>query len=369
MKFGIFFELSVPRPFTREQESQSFFNALEQARLADELGFDHIWIVEHHFLEEYSHSSAPELFLAAAAMQTERIRLCHGAVVCVPGVNHPIRIAERSAFLDHLCKGRLEVGTARSSTWTELGGFDISPDITKASWDEYVRVLPRMWTETRFSWQGATFSMPERNVLPKPYQDPHPPLWVAVTTPGTELDAARRGIGALGVAAQSFAAQEQSVERYHREIRNCEPVGKVVNAQISAQNYLYCHEDRKVATKTGLGMVRDFAVLNAHQLWNREAYPSASYKSLTNLAPGKDLQSGNPSSDNPMEGRPVPQGVCIGTPDDLVDAIKTWESTGVDSLNFIVNCIETIPQQEVLDSLRLFAKEVMPTFHKDQEAA
>ncbi len=119
MKFGIFFELSVPRPFTADGERRVFESALEQARLADALGFDTVWAVEHHFLEEYSHCSAPEIFLTAAAVQTRRIRVGHGAVVCVPQMNHPIRVAERAAFLDVLSGGRLDVGTARSSTWTE----------------------------------------------------------------------------------------------------------------------------------------------------------------------------------------------------------------------------------------------------------
>ena len=131
MHFGIFFELSVPRPFVDGAERLVYENALEQARLADELGFDHLWAVEHHFLEEYSHCSAPEVFLAACAAQTKRIRVGHGAVVCVPQMNHPIRVAERAAALDILSGGRLELGTARSSTWTELGGFQADPDDTK----------------------------------------------------------------------------------------------------------------------------------------------------------------------------------------------------------------------------------------------
>ena len=131
MKFGIFFEMSTPRPFTADVEATVYHNALEQARLADELGFDWVWAVEHHFLEEYSHCSAPELFLTAVAIQTRRIRVGHGAVVCVPQINHPIRVAERAAFLDLLSGGRLEFGTARSSTWTEIGGFEADPDDTK----------------------------------------------------------------------------------------------------------------------------------------------------------------------------------------------------------------------------------------------
>src|SRR5262249_49943570 len=160
-----FFELSVPRPFTGDAERRVYEHALEQARIADELGFDAVWAVEHHFLEEYSHCSAPEVFLAACAAHTHRIRPAHGAVVCVTEMTHAIRVAERAAALDSLSGGRLEFGTARSSTWTELGGFRVDPDDTKKTWDEYVRVLPRMWTEERLAWDGYAFSMPERAVL------------------------------------------------------------------------------------------------------------------------------------------------------------------------------------------------------------
>src|ERR1700738_4045686 len=113
MKVGIFYELSVPRPWDGESERTVYMNALEQVRLADQLGFDQVWAVEHHFLEEYSHSSAPDLFLTACAMQTDRIRLGRGIAVCVPEYNHPVLLAERAAVLDILSGGRLEFGTGR----------------------------------------------------------------------------------------------------------------------------------------------------------------------------------------------------------------------------------------------------------------
>src|SRR5262249_60723253 len=113
MKFGLFYELSVPRPWTRESERTVYNNALEQVRLARELGSDYVWAAEHHFLEESSHCPAPELFPTAAAMITKRIRVGHGIVVCVPEFNHPIKIAERTAVLDILSAGRLDVGTGR----------------------------------------------------------------------------------------------------------------------------------------------------------------------------------------------------------------------------------------------------------------
>jgi alkanesulfonate monooxygenase SsuD/methylene tetrahydromethanopterin reductase-like flavin-dependent oxidoreductase (luciferase family) len=359
MDFGLFFELSVPRPFTGDVERRAYEHALDQAERADALGFDTLWAVEHHFLEEYSHSSAPELFLTACAMRTRSIRLGHGAVVCVPEMNHPIRVAERAAVLDILSGGRLEFGTARSSTWTELGGFGIDPDVTKKNWDEYVRVLPRMWTEERFSWDGYCFSMPERAIVPKPLQKPHPPLWVTVTSPGTELDAADRGIGSLGVAAASYREQERRTREYHQRIQLCDPVG-AVNERVVTLNFLYCHEDPARAARVGLEMLGLFSFLNANLLATREAYPTRAYQSLGNLAPRA------PASEegSPGERRPVPEGIAIGSPDQIADAIAHWESIGVDGINFIVNAVELIPQADVVASLELFAREVMPRFRR-----
>jgi len=358
VKFGIFFELSVPRPLSREHEQLVYRNALETCRLADELGFATAWAVEHHFLEEYSHCSAPEVFLTAVAMQTSRLRIGHGAVVCVPEMNHPIRVAERAAALDIVSGGRLEVGTARSSTYTELGGFFANPDDTKMAWDEFVHVLPRMWTEDRLAHQGATFSFPERSILPKPVQDPHPPLWVTVTTPGTELDAADRGIGCLGVAAASFREQERRTADYRKHIQQCDPVSSLVNDQVATMNFLYCHEDDAVATSVGGQMFATFGILNSHLLWTREAFPTRAYQSLGNLAPGGGATT-HRGGEHPGEQRPVPDGICIGSPDRILEAVKVWESIGVDAINFIVNTTEIIPQPAVLDSMRLFATEVM----------
>jgi alkanesulfonate monooxygenase SsuD/methylene tetrahydromethanopterin reductase-like flavin-dependent oxidoreductase (luciferase family) len=357
VQFGIFFELSVPRPFSPEAERQVFEDALEQIRLADSLGFATAWAVEHHFLEEYSHCSAPELFLTAAARETKTIRLGHGAVVCVPEMNHPIRVAERAAFLDILSGGRLELGTARSSTWTELGGFQADPDSTKKDWDEFVRVLPQMWMRDRLSWDGTCFSMPERAVLPKPLQKPHPPMWVTVTSPGTELDAADRGLGCLGVAAVSYAEQERRTREYHRRVRQCEPVGGMVNDRVATNNFLYCHEDKNVAVRDGMRFMGMFGLLNSHLLFTREAYPTNAYQTLGNLPTPPRSETGSPGD----EVR-APEGICVGDPKQITEAARRWESIGVDQINFILNVSNVLSQEQVLASLRLFAAEVMPAF-------
>ena len=358
MEFGIFFELSTPRPFGPGVEASVVANALEQARLADELGFHSVWAVEHHFLEEYSHCSAPEVLLSAVAATTERVRIGHGAVVCVPEINHPIRVAERAAMLDIVSGGRLELGTARSSTWTELGGFNVDPDDTKKTWDEFVRVLPRLWADGPTSWDGRCFSMPERNVLPKPVQRPHPPMWVTVTSPGTELDAADRGLGCLGVAAAGYDEQERRTAEYHRRIQQCDPVGGVVTDKVTTLNFLFCHEERTTAARLGMGMVGMFGLTNAHLLWTREAYPTRAYQSLGNLSPG----GGGRDRSSPGDRAGIPEGICVGDPGLIIDTIRRWESIGVDGINFLLNGLETVPQEQVLASMRLFAAEVMPAF-------
>jgi alkanesulfonate monooxygenase SsuD/methylene tetrahydromethanopterin reductase-like flavin-dependent oxidoreductase (luciferase family) len=358
MKFGLFYEISVPRPWTRETERTVYMNALEQVKLADELGFDQVWAVEHHFLEEYSHCSAPELFLTACAMVTKQIRVGFGIVVCVPEFNHPIKIAERTATLDILSGGRLEVGTGRSATWTELAGFNASPDITKKSWDEFVRCLPKMWTQETFSYQGEFWSMPERTILPKVYQRPHPPMWVAVTSPGTELDAADRGLGSLGLTFGNFAEQEKRIAEYRRRIQLCEPVGEFVNDQVNTVNFLYCHEDDAIGRERGRRMADTFNYLATQLTSAREAYPAKSYPSL-GLLPQLRRQATSPDS-----SEQTGDGLAPGGPERVIRALKGWESVGVDRVNFLLNANEVIPQADVLASLRLFAREVMPALRE-----
>ena len=253
-------------------------------------------------------ASAPEVFLTAVAAQTQRIRVGHGAVVCVPEMNNPIRVAERAAALDIISNGRLELGTARSSTWTELGGFCADPDDTKKTWDEFCRVIPQMWTDDDFGWEGARFEMPARNVIPKPFQEPHPPMWVTVTTPGTELDAAERGLGCLGVSAAPFAEQERRTKEYYRRVANCDPVGSFVNDQVHTLNFLYCHEDYRQAAALGLPMVGAFSMSNAHLYFTREAYPTRAYQTLGNA--GAALRSrGTPNGSTPADDPSVAKGL------------------------------------------------------------
>ena len=198
MKFGIFYELQLPKPWGPDDERQLVHDALEQVELADRLGFDYAWAVEHHFLEEYSHCSAPEVFLAAAAARTKRIRLGHGIRQVIPNYNHPARTAEAVAMLDLVSNGRVDFGIGEGATRLELGGFDIPAKEKRAMSLEAAEQIANMMVMDALSrLRGPLFSMPCRNVMPKPVQKPHPPMWMACTNRDTIKVAARQGLGAL----------------------------------------------------------------------------------------------------------------------------------------------------------------------------
>ena len=182
MKFSLFFEMQISEP-TRAKEAQMFHDCLEQAVLADELGYHCVWEVEHHGLYEYSHSSAPEIFLSFVAARTERIRIGHGVTLLPYRYNHPIRIAERIATLDILSGGRVNWGSGKSSSLVEQQAFENDIPTLHDQWLEAVEMIPRMWTADVFSHKGRFFDIPPTQIIPKPVQQPHPPMFAACSKP------------------------------------------------------------------------------------------------------------------------------------------------------------------------------------------
>src|SRR3954468_3574871 len=249
MKFGIFYEHQLPRPWGPESERQLLKDALDQVELADKLGFHTVWEVEHHFLEEYSHSSAPEVFLAAASQRTKNIRLGHGIIQTAPGYNHPAGTAERGSMLVLVSNGRVEFGSGESASEAELGGFQIDPAVKREAWLEGLEVAIRCMTETPFTGVDGQFvQMPPRNVVPKPVQKPHPPLWVACSRRDTILLAAEKGIGALSFAFIDPEEAKKWVGDYEQTLADsCVPVGHFVNPNIACVTQMMVHPDESVA--------------------------------------------------------------------------------------------------------------------------
>src|SRR5437899_1141858 len=245
MKFGIFYEHQLPRPWSTESEYELLQHSLEEIELADRLGYDYAWEVEHHFLEEYSHSSAPEVFLAACAARTERIRLGHGIVLMPPGYNHPARVAERIAMLDLVSRGRVEFGTGESASRMELEGFGIPPTEKRVMWREAVAQVALMLSESPYpGYDGKYFKMPPRNVLPKPVQKPHPPMWLACSSRPMIHLAAQLGLGALTFAFVDVSEAKHWVADYYDTFkRECTPIAQAVNPNIAMVTGFSCHDD------------------------------------------------------------------------------------------------------------------------------
>ncbi|MCG8915647.1 LLM class flavin-dependent oxidoreductase [Actinokineospora sp. PR83] len=252
MKIDIFNEIQNPRPWGPDQEQRRFRQALAQAELADELGYGCWWQVEHHGAEEFSLSSAPEMVLAAISQRTSRIRLGHSAVLAPSRFNHPIRVAERAATLDHLSGGRVELGLTRS-TVPEWRLFNIDSDDVRPQTQAAFEMIPKMWTSDRFSHDGDGFTIEDVPILPKPYQTPHPPLWQAAANPASFEEAGRRGVGVLGTTMwESLERAERMIGLYRAAAEACtEPVGAFVNNQVGFFTFVHCAETDEQAMRNG----------------------------------------------------------------------------------------------------------------------
>ena len=218
MKFGIFYEHQLPRPWQQDSEHDLFHDSLSQIELADRLGYDYAWMVEHHFLEEYSHASAPEVFLGAASQRTHNIRLGHGIIQLT--TNQPHRVAEKVATLDLLSSGRVEFGMGEGAGPAELHPFGIRVRDKRDRWEEAVKAIVPMFSKEDWEFHGEYYDFPARNVIPKPYQKPHPPLWVACSNIQTITQAGQWGLGALGFTFISPDAARAWVHHYYNNLLN-----------------------------------------------------------------------------------------------------------------------------------------------------
>lgn len=353
MKFGIFYEHQIPRPWNEGDEHRLFQDALDQVELADRLGIDYAWEVEHHFLEEYSHSSAPEVFLAACSQRTKSIRLGHGITLMPPGYNHPARVAERIATLDLVSDGRVDWGTGESSSRSELEGFRIDPTKKRAMWLETVRETARMMTATPYpGFQGEYFDMPHRNVVPKPLQKPHPPLWVACSNRETIRLAAKLGIGALTFAFVEPEEAKYWVDEYYEIFeKECEPIGQEVNPNIAMVAGFMVHEDADTALERGLEGFKFFGYALSHF-----------YVTGTHV-PGRfdvweDFQKNGRYAWQPAS--------CVGSIEHVRSHLEKMEALGVDQTIFIQQGGRN-RHEHICEALELFGREIMPAF-KERDA-
>ena len=350
MKFGIFYEHQLPRPWNERSEYQLLQDSLTQIELADKLGYDYAWEVEHHFLEEYSHSSAPEVFLGAASQRTKNIRLGHGVIQIT--TNQPHRVAEKVATLDLLSGGRVDLGMGEGAGPAELHPFGVQVRSKRDRWEESVKAIIPMFTKDSWEFHGEFHDFPARNVIPKPYQKPHPPLWVACSNIQTIGNAGEWGMGALGFTFVSPDAAKAWVHRYYNNLLH--HANRLAdypdNPNIAMVAGFMCAETDEEAYEKAAG-------------WTFFIFALSYYGRKGVDAPGEgNLWEEFQDWQHSEKAQDAFKGALIGSPETIRKKLHQYQESHVDQV-ILLNQAGKTSHKDICDSLTMFAEEVMPEFH------
>lgn len=379
----MFTEIQDPKPWAEDHEHRRILQALEQAKLADELGYDCFWQVEHHGGGEFSLSSAPELMLTAISQHTKQIRLGHSAVLAPFRFNHPIRIAERAAYLDHLSGGRVELGLARS-TIPEWRTFNIEANEAREQMQQAFEMIPRMWTEDRFSWKSKYFDIKDLSVVPKPYQRPHPPLWQACSSLASFEQAGRNGVGALGVTLWAQPSQVREwIDFYRQAVRATkQPVGSFVNDQVAFFTFVHCADTDEEAMRNGAAMAAAWYTSTAFTFFEaKEAFlqtlaeqdallkdpagggltgqflrnqegKEVAAPNQAQIVIGRIMQGETVSDEEVFDALSAQDSLIVGSPETCRRKMKSFQDLGIDRL-MCFQQVGQLPHDKVMKSIRL----------------
>jgi alkanesulfonate monooxygenase SsuD/methylene tetrahydromethanopterin reductase-like flavin-dependent oxidoreductase (luciferase family) len=355
VRFSLFFEMQISRP-TRAIEAETFRNCLAQAELAEQLGYHAIWEVEHHGLYEYSHSSAPEIFLSFVAARTKRIRVGHGVTLLPFRYNHPIRIAERVATLDILSEGRVNWGSGKSASLVEQQAFENDLKALHEQWLEALEIIPKMWSADVFSFKGKYFDIPPTRIIPKPVQTPHPPMFAACSKPDTAALVGRLGLGALNFAFGTDDFLTQKVAEYRKAVSEAKPVGRTVNNHFACTPATLVLDDDKKACAYGLRGARFF-------IESLEKYYLSGTRPTGELNVHRDFFS-DAEMDEAMTLRNSAGSqvsTIVGDPSCAKETVQRLVDIGVDELMLVMQ-MGTVPHELIMESIRTFGEKVMPHF-------
>jgi alkanesulfonate monooxygenase SsuD/methylene tetrahydromethanopterin reductase-like flavin-dependent oxidoreductase (luciferase family) len=374
VQFSMIFEAQVADA-DAAGEQRVIRDCVEQAVLAEAMGFDRVWAVEHHCLKWYAHMSAPEVFLTWVAAKTSRIRIGHG-VVCMPfNYNHPIRVAERAAMLDVLSEGRLDLGAGRGATLAEMSAMGVDPDRTYAEVEEALRMIGSMWRGDggeHFEWHGGSLRVSEHAILPRPVQMPHPPLYLACTKQDTVALAAEYGIGSL-VLGFSGPDDVAALRRIYDDTIKVRTKKRFVSSEVNDHFAALCPtivlDDGDAALQVGARGQRFFAQSLAH--WYAGGPPPdvgddggdqvaaiahAREEVETRLHEAKIPVRPNSTATFNVEH-------AYGTWQDAIAYVERLEEAGADEIMCLIQ-MGTVPQEACVETIRQWGEHVIPHFRR-----
>ncbi len=373
MKVDLLYEMQRPGRHDERTEYELYWDTMAEIELADEAGFSTVWTVEHHFLRGFAHSSAPEVFLSSAAQRTKNIRLGHGVVLLPHKFNHPIRVAERIGALDILSNGRVEFGTGRSAPY-EQEPFGIDPAESRDMFQEALEIIPRMWMNPTFSYEGRYFSIPERHVIPKPIQKPHPPIWMACSSPASWQIAGRNGVGALGLTLLVEVDEvKEYIASYGEALEHARPVGGETNDQVGAFTIVHCGESDEEARDAGSEAAAWYINRALSQF---AAPPRPDQPSGNGLPPPKRRDNDAAYETFRAERRERllervldrtvglkefsrEDMIIVGDPDTCTRKLLRYRDAGIERVLCIMQAGH-LPHEKTMESIRLFGKYVIP---------
>jgi len=363
MKFGLLYEMETPRPWHALSEYNTYWEALAQIELADRVGFDYVWEVEHHFLEEYSHSPAPEVFYGAVTQRTKNIRIAHGVRLLPFNFNHPIKVAEQAAVLDIMSNGRVDLGTGRSTTAQELDGFGVDYDRTREEVREALEIIVKAWTEEILEYDGKLIKVPPRRVVPKPIQKPHPPMWMACVAPDSYEMAGDRGLGVLSFNF-NWEQVRQMMEAYRKACaQRSHQIPKVVNdafAGVAIMHVAENKEEEAIGLEGARWFLHNVAKLFEPLMAKNKLY---SYEYLRNVF-AMDIDPKDASDAELKEHHMV----VVGNPDEVIRKLENFQKAGLSQ----VICFKQagrIPHANIMQSINRIGKYILPYFNPHRVVA
>ena len=352
MRFGTFYFFQAP---PGHRHADIIHRELEQIEWTEELGFDEVWLTEHHFID-YGLSVDPSTLAAAAAARTRRVRI--GLAAAILPFHHPLRLAEQMALVDIIANGRLDVGVGRGNRPAEFAGYRVPQEESRERFDEIVEVMRRAWNEERFSYAGRFFTFDDVRVIPKPIQRPHPPLYqVCVTKDGIE-NTALRGWPMLnsvlfGPVDQLIANRDTYVNTLKKSGRSDAEVAALL-ARWGVSRQIYVADTD----------ARAFEEAKAAELWYQESFkrfviPERIEEAHPSLQPGFRAMAERLSRVT-WEGL-ARETLAFGSPETVAHHIETMRQMGVGRVLCWMN-FGGLPQDKIRRSMELFAREVMPRF-------
>jgi alkanesulfonate monooxygenase SsuD/methylene tetrahydromethanopterin reductase-like flavin-dependent oxidoreductase (luciferase family) len=329
MRFSAIFLLSCP---PGKSHPQVYHEGLEQMEAAEALGFHTLWFTEHHF-SAYGGSADPMLMAIAAADRTQAVRI--GIGVSVVPFHHPLQLAEQGAMVDILSGGRLEFGVGRGSQRYEYERLGVSLDDKGARFEEAMEIIRRAWTEEAFAHEGTYYRFPETTVYPRILQRPHPPIWIASTTPPTLQYAVKYRYPVMGSALLTLPRAKEYFALYQSLL--AEDGQDPARAIFALSRRIYVSEDRREVRQAAQRCVA------FHYTWAKQ------------MGIAKFGSHGDLTFDELFDS-----SYMFGTPDECLGMLSELRAMGIQEVICNMNFAGMLEHRQVLRSMELFAAKVMP---------